>query len=94
MVVEPVGMMLGDLRGALRDGGDGRTVPRVHDRWREPVELTQRFQICAQRIGCGLRPAPDVGSDLGQQHIATEHPSGLLTDQHDVAVGVPRQHPD
>ena len=79
---------------AVRRAGvvDHRAVAGEDAGRRHPVDLAQRPQVSAQRIGGGVRPAPHVGRDLLEQHVAAEQPSAALAVQRDVAVGVSREH--
>ena len=94
VLVEPLGVVHGDL---LRAGGgpvDHAAVAGVDDRRRELLDALQRLQVGAQRVGVVVLPAPDVGRDLVEQHVAAEHAAAVLPEQDDVTVGVARHDED
>ena len=51
----------------------------------------ERVEVAAERVGLVVLPAPDVGRDLVEQHVAPEQPAAVLAEQRDVAVGVTGQ---
>ena len=70
---------------------DQAAVAGVDDRRRELLDAPERLEVAAERVGLVVLPAPDVGRDLVEQHVAAEEPAAVAPEQRDVAVGVTRQ---
>jgi hypothetical protein len=90
--VQALGVVPADLLGAAARVVDHRAVPGEHADRSQPVDLAERAQVRAERIGRRVRPAADVRGDLLEQHVAAEETPAALAVQRDVPVGVAGQH--